>query len=182
MSIEGVAQPMLDNGQPATTLTDPVYALIRAGVMDAYEDAYNVGKPVDPFLVESIVLGVSNKFNAFQASMRTVRDDAFDALDDEREYQDAGLGNADNTFGERLKPEGILTAMDVILTEAKAAWYKPHNTHKVCDLTRKIGGLAVQMLENYGVVKRQFLPWEREKIDNKLKGSNSARDTCAFTR
>ena len=85
------------------------------------------------------------------------REAAYNAIDSERDYQDAGKGNANRHANapDRLLPGEIILAMEVCLADARAAWYKPDGGKACLPFLRKCGRLAVQALENYGAPQRE---------------------------
>lgn len=89
------------------------------------------------------------------------REKVYDVIDGERDYQNAGQGNASphvnssHTAG-KLTPEGGLVCLEHILSEARATWYKPGGDKVMMPLIRKIAGVAVQLMENYGAQPREY--------------------------
>lgn len=90
------------------------------------------------------------------------RDKVYDVLDGERDYQNAGQGNAKphpesgRTDGRLTLGEGIL-CLERILDTARAEWYKGPDGHKATlPYIRKAAAVAVQLMENYGAVPREF--------------------------
>jgi len=84
-------------------------------------------------------------------------------LDGERDYQNNGEGNAaphpdsngpHHAPGELSPGEGLL-CMEEILAHARAAWYKPDGQTAMMPFVRKIGAVAVQLMENYGAPPRE---------------------------
>lgn len=90
------------------------------------------------------------------------RDVVYDVIDGERDYQNAGEGNAKphpesgRTDGRLTLGEGILV-MERILDQARAEWYKGPDGHKLTlPYVRKVAGVAVQLLENFGAPPREY--------------------------
>lgn len=147
-----------------TTLNHPIHEAVRLGVVAAYADPFNEGKPIDIFLVESIVHSVSERLvrMAEDDPALKARSEAFYAIQTERMYQNAGFGNAaDRVTGEEaprppMTPgEHILTA-DNLLRYAKDSWYIPGTQVNVAHIMRKIAAVAVSYMEHYGALPRQF--------------------------
>lgn len=149
----------------STTLNTPLHNKIRGAVIDSYNHEFNTGKSVDPFLVEAVVHNVAEAIvKEFATDGSDPRELAFEAIETERAYQDAGFGNARNTEGRKLTPGEILLALDKIVQDSKHVWYKPDSTVRVAHNIRKIGGLAVQFLERYGAPKREFTPEQQAQL------------------
>lgn len=165
----GFATPQVTTA--STTLTDPLHNLIRRGVMDAYQHEFNAGKEVDPFLVEAIVSSVTDRLiDQIASEGYTAREQAYEAIDTERDYQDHGFGNAANADtgrgpGKPMTRGECLLTLEVILNEAKAIWYKPQTQRQVADLVRKLAGVAVQYMERYGTYPREFTPDQQAILD-----------------
>lgn len=85
------------------------------------------------------------------------RQAAYAAIDSERDYQDAGKGNANRHANapDRLLPGEIILCMEKCLADAREAWYKPNGGTACLPFLRKTGALAVQALENYGAPQRE---------------------------
>lgn len=81
------------------------------------------------------------------------RIDAYLAIDSERDYQDAGRGNAAandmNSVGEHL------LVIEKLLNDAKLAWYTPDGGPDALDHVRKIGGVATRCMEVHGAPLRK---------------------------
>jgi len=151
-----------------TTLSDPLHHLVRDAVMKSYNHEFNVGKSADPFLIEAIVSNVAEAiYAAEERESNTPRKRAYEALDTERDYQDAGFGNAANADTGRGpgRPMGrgdCLLTLQHLLNEAQALWYRPQTQEPVAHIMRKIGGVAVQYMERYGTYDRPFSPMQME--------------------
>lgn len=85
------------------------------------------------------------------------RNEAFAALNSERDYQDAGRGNAKRheNAAPNLTPGECLFCIEEIAAQARAAWYKPDGGTAILPFMRKIGAVAVQCMENYGAPPRE---------------------------
>lgn len=154
----------------ATTLVDPLHDFIRAAVMKAYQNEFNQGKPIDTFLVEGIVHEVAKALDeVVEQEDDEPRSKAYDAIDTERDYQDAGFGNAANTAGLPLTRGECLLVMDTLIQDAKNIWYQKNSGHHVQHLIRKVGAVAVQSLEHHGAPKREFTPGQQEILDQKAE-------------
>lgn len=83
------------------------------------------------------------------------RIDAYLALDSERDYQDAGRGNAKRHEGrpELTVGEHILI-LEKLVADARVEWYKPDGRNTAIEHVRKIGGVAVRCMELYGAPLR----------------------------
>ena len=84
------------------------------------------------------------------------RKKVYKAIDSEREYQDRETLNDDRPD---MLPEfnlgQALTAIDIILTQAKAKWYNDYPPYEdTMPLLRKIAGVCVKMGEMYGMPNR----------------------------
>ncbi len=86
------------------------------------------------------------------------RSEVYEALDSERDYQDLQGANLARPDMKKVLTVGeTLFAIQCILHEAEPVWYKGSEPHpNAMELLRKIGGLAVQAGENYGMFKRQY--------------------------
>lgn len=89
--------------------------------------------------------------------MPTVRNEVYAAIDGERDYQDACMGNSARVNVDDNRDLGsLLTLIDVYVEKAKAAFAGPHPTGKVDTLhqLRKVTALGVLALERYGAPRR----------------------------
>ena len=88
--------------------------------------------------------------------MKIDRNEVYAAIDSERDYQDAGKGNANRHADapDRLLPGEIILCMEKCLNDARNAWYTPTGGVDCLPFIRKVAGLAVQAMENYGAPKR----------------------------
>jgi len=82
------------------------------------------------------------------------RNVVYSIIDGERDYQDAGEGNAaPHPDAQRrngaLSPGECLLCIEQIAAEARAAWYKPDGQAAMAPFMRKIAGVSVQFMENY---------------------------------
>jgi hypothetical protein len=83
------------------------------------------------------------------------RSEVYAAVDSERDYQDAGRGNAKRHEGApALMPGEVILAMEKCLNDAKEAWYKPDGATACLPYIRKVTALGVQAMERYGAPKR----------------------------
>lgn len=90
--------------------------------------------------------------------MRTEkREAAYAAVDSERDYQDAGKGNANRHADapDRLLPGEIILCMEKCLADARAAWYTPTGGKDCLPYLRKVTALGIQAMENYGAPRRE---------------------------
>lgn len=147
------------------TMNSELHGVIRGAVMAAYKDRYNLGKQVDPFLAESIVGHVFDALDIEADNYADPRTVAFEAIECERAYQDAGFGNARNTEGRHMTPGEIVLCLDKLISDAKHIWYKPESNSKLAHVIRKIGGVAVQFMERYGTAPRAFTPAQERELE-----------------
>lgn len=90
-------------------------------------------------------------------NFRTDRRAVYAAVDTERNYQDAGRGNAS------IRPEDLslgeqLLNIEALLHQARALWYTVGSTgtKPVLDQVRKIAGVAVACMEIHGAPPRRL--------------------------
>lgn len=95
------------------------------------------------------------------------RDAAFHAIETERDYQDAQLGNSEHHSQREVEiatlvakqgnalslGEGIL-CMEKLLDDTRKHWYSPEGFEEALHHVRKIAGVATQLLENFGAPPR----------------------------
>lgn len=85
-----------------------------------------------------------------------VRLDVYAAIDSEREYQDAGKGNAkrheDNV---PMSPGEYLLCMEKCLADARDVWYRPDGGAACLPFVRKVAALGVACMELYGAPHRE---------------------------
>ena len=77
---------------------------------------------------------------------------AFDALNSEREYQDATAVRYQHTGKPSLEAELLL--IDEYARLAKEAWRTQKGNAAALEQLRKLGGCLVRCFENFGVEKR----------------------------
>lgn len=86
------------------------------------------------------------------------RAEVYAAIDGERDYQDAGRGNAKRLpphEGEPLTAGEIIACMQKCLNDALDAWYKPGGSTAAQEYIRKVAALGVQSMERYGAPVRK---------------------------
>lgn len=84
------------------------------------------------------------------------REAAYNAVDSERDYQDAQRGNAKRHANQGpMQPGEILLAMEECLAHARAAWYKPDGGTACLPFVRKVSALGVQAMERFGAPLRE---------------------------
>jgi hypothetical protein len=98
-----------------------------------------------------------------------IREAVYNKLDGEREYQNDGQGNAKPHPGSTrpngaLSPGECLLCIEQIAADARAAWYKPNGQEAMAPFMRKIGGVAVQFMENYPTPDREGYSNEVEQV------------------
>lgn len=88
------------------------------------------------------------------------RSRAYEAVDSERAYQEAGKGNSAHPDGRHgapntLTPGEYILCMEKCLQDARDVWYKPEGGLKCLDFIRKVTGLGVAAMEHHGAPKRE---------------------------
>lgn len=78
------------------------------------------------------------------------------AIDSERNYQDAGAGNAARHPNQpkSMTPGEHILCMEKCLADARDAWYKPDGGTACLDFIRKVTALGVQCMEHHGAPPR----------------------------
>jgi hypothetical protein len=158
----------------ATTLNTPLHAIIRNALIGAYDNDFNKGKSIDPFVIESQVANVANAVQeALDEGEPTAFEVAIEAIETERAYQDAGCGNASAVPGidggeptTPMSPEACLLCIEELTATARKVWYKPGGSQAVQHFFRKIGGVAVQALERYGAPHRELNAQQDRAVRN----------------
>lgn len=90
-----------------------------------------------------------------EGQRHTPREQAYKALDSERDYQDAQRGNAKRHEGmPQMTPGEFLLCMEKCLADARAAWYAPNGGVACLDHVRKVSALGVNCMENHGAPER----------------------------
>lgn len=85
------------------------------------------------------------------------RTEVYSALDSERDFQDAETARPDRPdMVSHLSMGDILTAMEVNLRKAQAAWYRDATPYQATmAFVRKVGGLTVKAGEQFGMPVRE---------------------------
>lgn len=84
------------------------------------------------------------------------RSEAYNAIDTERDYQDAGKGNAKrHSDMPVMTPGEIILCMEKCLSDGRTAWYAPNGGTACLPFLRKVAALAVQAMEMYGAPIRE---------------------------
>lgn len=79
------------------------------------------------------------------------RNQVYAAVDSERDYQDAGRGNAKRHEGmPPMTPGEYILCMERCLHAAREAWYKPKGGVACLDDIRKVTALGVSCMELHG--------------------------------
>lgn len=87
--------------------------------------------------------------------MTTRRAAAYAAIDTERDYQDAGKGNAQRHEAmPAMTPGEYILCMEKCLADARADWYKPDGSKTCLAHIRKVSALGVACMELYGAPPR----------------------------
>lgn len=89
--------------------------------------------------------------------MITPRDEVYRVIDGERDYQNAGLGNASRheDAPRVMTPGEYILCMEKCLHDAREAWYKPNGGTACLDFIRKNAALGVACMEHYGAPPRK---------------------------
>lgn len=83
------------------------------------------------------------------------RTEVYAAIDGERDYQDAGRGNARRHENRpAMTPGEIILCMQHCLVAARTAWYAPDGGTACLEHIRKVTALGVQAMELYGAPPR----------------------------
>lgn len=87
----------------------------------------------------------------------TQREAAYAAIDSERDYQDAGMGNAKrhDKAPKAMSQGEFILCMEKCLADARAAWYKPDGGIACLPFVRKAAALGVQCMELHGAPERE---------------------------
>lgn len=93
--------------------------------------------------------------------MKHTRQEVYAVIDGERDYQDAGHGNAARHTNSkevsegRMSPGEFLLCMEKALHDAREAWYRGTVGGILClDSVRKVAALGVQCMEVHGAPVR----------------------------
>ena len=87
--------------------------------------------------------------------MKEPRYEVYRAINSERNYQDAQLGNAKRREGQPpMSPGEIILCMEECLMKARETWYRPDGGEKCLDDIRKVTALGVLCMERYGAPHR----------------------------
>lgn len=87
--------------------------------------------------------------------LRTERNYVYSVIDGERDYQDAGRGNAQRHEGmPEMTPGEFILCMEKCLADARNAWYTPNGGTACLPFVRKVAALAVQCMEINGAPRR----------------------------
>lgn len=157
----------------STTQNDPIQNEIRDALVSAYSHDFNVGKVPDPFVIEAQVLAITSWLGDFLDRHLDRRAEVYDAIDTERDYQEAGFGNAgDGITGgpHRLTPGENLLCQLQLINQAIQLDYRIGTKREVAEIVRKIAAVAVQYMENYGAWPREFTPYQKSVLVDKAKG------------
>ena len=84
------------------------------------------------------------------------REEVYNVIDGERNYQDNGVGNAKRHENmPKMTPGEIILCMEKCLADARDAWYTPEGGKNCLPFIRKITALGVQCMELYGAPRRE---------------------------
>lgn len=84
---------------------------------------------------------------------KATRQEVYEAIDTERDYQDR-LG-ANRTDGRQQTVGEYLTMMRHYMNKADEAWTNNPGDAAALEVIRKIGGIAVRCMEDWGAPKRK---------------------------
>lgn len=88
--------------------------------------------------------------------MKATRTEVYAVIDAERDYQDAGRGNAKRHDGmPPMTPGEYILCMEKLLADARTIWYAPDGGVKCLDAVRKVSALGVACMELHGAPKRE---------------------------
>lgn len=88
--------------------------------------------------------------------MTTNREIVYSVIDGERNYQDAGQGNAERHEGmPDMTPGEIILCMEKLLDDARRTWYSPNGGKACLHDIRKIAAMGVQCMELHGAPHRE---------------------------
>jgi hypothetical protein len=83
------------------------------------------------------------------------REEVFEAIDSEREYQDNAIKGGGTHIVKEFPLGSGLSAIQHKLDMARASWYGDVTPHQDClEELRKIAAICTQMGEQYGMPKR----------------------------
>lgn len=83
--------------------------------------------------------------------MKATRAKVYNAIDSERDYQDAGRGNAKRHQDmPQMTPGEFILCMEECLKQAREVWYRPDGGQACLDSVRKVTALGVQCMEVHG--------------------------------
>ena len=86
----------------------------------------------------------------------TTRLDVYRAVDSERDYQDAGMGNAKRPErAPEASPGEYILFMEKCLADAREACYKPGGNNACRPFIRKATALGVRCMEIHGAPRRE---------------------------
>lgn len=87
--------------------------------------------------------------------MKATRSEVYVALDGERDYQEAGAGNARRHDGmPPMTPGELILCMEKCLADARTIWYSPDGGEKSLEYIRKVSALGIQAMELHGCPHR----------------------------
>ena len=88
---------------------------------------------------------------------RVITAETLAAIVSEREYQEAGRGNARRHEGsdKRMTVGEFILCMEKCLADARAAWYTPTGSVDSLPFIRKVTALGVQAMDLHGAPMRE---------------------------
>jgi hypothetical protein len=83
------------------------------------------------------------------------REQVFAAINTERAYQEAQIGNSKRHEGQPpMTPGEYILCMEKCLADARVTWYAPDGGAACLDHVRKVAALAVSCMELHGAPER----------------------------
>lgn len=87
--------------------------------------------------------------------MKYSREHVYAAIDSERDYQDAQLGNSKRHEGQpAMTPGEYILCMEFCLSVARETWYRPDGGAACLEFVRKVTALGVSCMELHGAPMR----------------------------
>lgn len=91
--------------------------------------------------------------------VRVAREDVYNAVSGEREYQDAGEGNSPGDVAQGV-PEFLL-ALDLYVRKATKAWHKDGEAAAL-HVVRKVTAIGVSCMEQHGALEREGYEYDAD--------------------
>ena len=86
------------------------------------------------------------------------RQEVYKLIDGERDYQDSFISNTDNNRSEGIPHQvaGYVVMINHYVQKLNQAWTENAGCEKALDVVRKIAGIAVHCMEDYGAPERKL--------------------------